>query len=142
AAWERHVLPQRIDRYEPSMLDMLCLTGEVSWARLTTGVALFLRANGKSWLGEIPMPELSEAATRALELLQTRGASFTRDSGERVRAIPSNRIAYRDGVAVSTMEGDCLRPLAEIEPAQAMEVAAALAGRRVPVTSGFVGRTA
>jgi ATP-dependent Lhr-like helicase len=277
AAWERHVLPQRIDRYEPSMLDMLCLTGEVSWARLTTGVTLFPRANGKSWLGEIPMPELSEPARRAFELLQTRGASFTQDlgdrdaldelitvglitsdgfagrseagrwsiiprgeqdieaqarallrrygvvfrrlvarepntapwrelariyrrleargeirggrfvtgmsgeqfalgeavdrlrevrredgdgrlivisaadplnltgiitSGERVRAIPSNRIAYRDGVAVSTMEGDCLRPLADIEPAQAMEVAAALAGRRVPVTSGFVGRTA
>jgi ATP-dependent helicase Lhr and Lhr-like helicase len=276
-AWERHVLPQRIDRYEPSMLDMLCLTGEVSWARLTTGVALFPRANGKSWLGEIPMPELSEAAKRAFELLQTRGASFTQDlgdrdalnelvnaglitsdgfarrneagrwsiiprgeqdieaqtralllrygvvfrrlvarepntapwrelarvyrrleargeirggrfvtgmsgeqfalgeavdrlrevrreggdgrlvvisaadplnltgiitSGERVRAIPSNRIAYRDGVAVSTMEGDCLRPLADVEPAQAMEVAAALAGRRVPVASGFVGRSA
>jgi ATP-dependent helicase Lhr and Lhr-like helicase len=276
-AWERHVLPQRIDRYEPSMLDMLCLTGEVSWARLTTSVALFPRANGKSWLGEIPMPELSEAAKRAFELLQTRGASFTQDlgdrdalnelvnaglitsdgfagrneagrwsiiprgpidieaqarsllrrygvvfrrlvarepntapwrelarvyrrleargeirggrfvtgmsgeqfalgeavdrlrevrreggdgrlvvisaadplnltgiitSGERVRAIPSNRIAYRDGVAVSTMEGDCLRPLAAVEPAQAMEVAAALAGRRVPVASGFVGRSA
>jgi ATP-dependent Lhr-like helicase len=276
-AWERHVLPQRIDRYEPSMLDMLCLTGEVSWARLTTGVALFPRANGKSWLGEIPAPELSEAAQRALELLQSRGASFTQDLGdrnalnelvnaglitsdgfagrseagrwsiiprgeqdieaqaralllrygvvfrrlvarepntapwrelarvyrrleargeirggrfvtgmsgeqfalgeavdrlrevrreggdgklvvisaadplnltgiitssERVRAIPSNRIAYRDGVAVSTMEGDCLRPLADIEPSQAMEVAAALAGRRVPVASGFVGRTA
>jgi ATP-dependent Lhr-like helicase len=276
-AWERHVLPQRIERYEPSMLDMLCLTGEVSWARLTTGVALFPRANGKSWLGEIPMPELSEAAKRALETLETRGASFTQDlgdrdalnelvtaglitsdgfagrneagrwsiipraeqdieaqarallrrygvvfrrlvarepntapwrelarvyrrleargeirggrfvngmsgeqfalgeavdrlreirreggdgklvvisaadplnltgiitSGERVRAIASNRIAYRDGVAVSTMEGDCLRPLTDVEPAQAMEIAAALAGRRVPVTSGFVGRTA
>ena len=31
-------------------------------------------------------------------------------SGERVRAIPANRIAYRDGVPVSVMEGDYLRP--------------------------------
>jgi ATP-dependent Lhr-like helicase len=62
-------------------------------------------------------------------------------AGDRVRAIASNRIAYRDGVAVSVMEGDFLRPLTEIDPSKAIEVATALAGRRVPVTSGFVGRT-
>ena len=54
--WERAVLPARVDGYEPSMLDTLCLTGEVGWARLSsaggeptqvvsaTPVALFLRA--------------------------------------------------------------------------------------------------
>ncbi|HEX3111394.1 MAG TPA: hypothetical protein VHU41_19985, partial [Thermoanaerobaculia bacterium] len=61
-------------------------------------------------------------------------------SGERIRAIPSNRIAYRDGVAVSVMEGDYLRPLSEIDDASALNVASALAGRRVSVASGFVGR--
>ena len=274
-AWERHVLPQRIEKYESSMLDMLCLTGEVSWAHLSTGVAIFLRSHGSAWLEEIAPPELSEKAQFALDILRTRGASFTHDigdaealdelvnaglitsdgfagrreagrwsiltrgernieaqawaflrrygvvfrrivarepnsapwrelarvyrrleargeirggrfvngmsgeqfalgeavdrlreirreggdgslivisaadplnltgiltTGDRVRAIPSNRIAYRDGVAVSTMEGDCLRPLADLDEANAMHVAAALAGRRVPVTSGFVGR--
>ena len=34
-AWERAVLPARMDRYDPAMLDMLCLTGEVGWARLS-----------------------------------------------------------------------------------------------------------
>jgi hypothetical protein len=53
-----------------------------------------------------------------------------------IRAIPSTRIAYRDGVALSVMEGDYLRPLAETS----LEIAAALAGRRVPVAAGFVGR--
>jgi len=53
-----------------------------------------------------------------------------------VRAHPSTRIAYRDGIALSVMEGDYLRPLAETS----LEVAAALAGRRVPVAAGFVGR--
>jgi ATP-dependent Lhr-like helicase len=62
------------------------------------------------------------------------------DSGERIRAIPGTRIAYRDGVAVSAMEGDYLRPLAEMDTTLAMEAASALAGRRVPVASGFVGR--
>jgi hypothetical protein len=38
------------------------------------------------------------------------------------------------------MEGDFLRPLATVDTTLAMEAAIALAGRRVPVASGFVGR--
>jgi ATP-dependent Lhr-like helicase len=58
-AWERHVLPARVRGYEPSMLDMLCLTGETGWARLSTGpthivgatpIALFLREHADAWL--------------------------------------------------------------------------------------------
>jgi ATP-dependent Lhr-like helicase len=36
AAWERGVLPARLDRYDPSMLDMICLAGEAGWGRLST----------------------------------------------------------------------------------------------------------
>ena len=61
---------------------------------------------------------------------------------ERIRAVAGTRIAYRDGVAVSVMEGEYVRPLVDLEATHAMTVAAALAGRRVPVSSGFVGRTA
>jgi ATP-dependent helicase Lhr and Lhr-like helicase len=280
-AWERHVLPSRIDRYEPSLLDTLCFTGEVGWARLTTGVALFPRAHTSAWLTETT-PTLSDRAQHVLDLLRTRGASFTRDLGDdtealdelvtsglitsdgfigrraesngragrwsiliadvdreeavktqarallkrygvifrrlltrepnaapwrelarvyrrleargeirggrfvtgmsgeqfalpeavqqlreirrtsadgrltvisacdplnligiltstdRIRAIAGTRIAYRDGIPVAVMEGDFLRPFAEPD----MEVAMALAGRRVPVAAGFVGRTA
>ncbi|HEY5609939.1 MAG TPA: ATP-dependent DNA helicase, partial [Thermoanaerobaculia bacterium] len=64
------------------------------------------------------------------------------DAGERVRAIAANKIAYRDGIAVSAMEGDYLRPLAQLDDPSASEVAAALAGRRVPVSRGYVGRMA
>ena len=60
AAWERAVLPARLDRYEPSMLDMLCLTGEVGWAASPArprtrpagrrdAVALFLREHADAW---------------------------------------------------------------------------------------------
>jgi ATP-dependent Lhr-like helicase len=303
SAWERSVLPSRIDAYEPSMLDMLCLTGEVGWARLSpatstvvsaTPIALFLRANADAWqsLRDESTIELSDAARTALEILRTRGASFARDLGsdeaigelvsagliasdgfaglrtlvggpqkqranlagrwsvlapqsssdeaietqartllrrygvifrrllarepnaapwrelarvyrrleargeirggrfvrgmsgeqfalpeaierlreirrdhldgrlivisaadplnltgilsedERIRAVAGTRIAYRDGVAVSVMEGEYIRPLVELDAANAMTAAAALAGRRVPVSSGFVGRTA
>src|SRR6185503_19138706 len=50
-AWERDVLAARVERYESSLLDTLCLTGEVGWARLSNGptqvvgatpIALFL----------------------------------------------------------------------------------------------------
>jgi ATP-dependent Lhr-like helicase len=36
-AWERAILPARVADYAGSMLDMLCLTGEVGWARLSPG---------------------------------------------------------------------------------------------------------
>jgi ATP-dependent Lhr-like helicase len=277
-AWEKHILPQRIDRYEPSLLDTLCFSGEAGWARLTTGVALFPRQHTAAWLTE-NASTLSERAQQILDILRARGASFSRDLGDnaealhelvtaglitsdgfigrkperagrwailtadidreeavetqarallkrygvifrrlltrepnaapwrelarvyrrleargeirggrfvtgmsgeqfalpeaveklreirrtppdghltvisacdplnligiltttdRIRAVAGTRIAYRDGIAVSVMEGDFLRPLAEPD----MEVAMALAGRRVPVAAGFVGRTA
>ena len=60
-AWERAVLPDRVDGYQPSMLDTLCLTGEAGWARLSssatdatqmvgaTPIALFLREHADAW---------------------------------------------------------------------------------------------
>jgi ATP-dependent Lhr-like helicase len=309
-AWERSVLPLRMDRYDASMLDALCLAGEVGWARLSpattsgspvgaTPVALFLRDHAPSWRAMRESADLettlSDTAKRIVETLRSRGASFPRDLGiadeelqralgelvsagliasdgfaglrglvdkrartnlsgrwslltdesttardaaveaqarvllqrygvvfrrlltrepnaapwrelariyrrleargeirggrfvagmsgeqfalpdaveklreirrtapdgqlivisaadplnligilttaERIRAIPSTRIAFRDGIAVSVMEGDCLRPIAELDDNSALQVAAALAGRRVSVASGFVGR--
>jgi ATP-dependent Lhr-like helicase len=62
-------------------------------------------------------------------------------SGERVPAVASTRLACRNGVPLAVMEGDYIRPLTDIDPAIAADVASALAGRRVPpVISGFVGR--
>ena len=59
---------------------------------------------------------------------------------ERIRASASTRIVYRNGVAVAAMEGDMLRTFGDLNPALAADAAAAAAGRRVPVISGFVGR--
>jgi ATP-dependent helicase Lhr and Lhr-like helicase len=98
AAWERSVLPSRMDRYDPSCLDMLCLTGEIAWARLSTSntesglvsatpVALFLREHAHAWsvakLGGFAPPDpptpgvdLSPHAGAVLKALVERGALF------------------------------------------------------------------
>ena len=332
-AWERDVLPARLERYEPSLLDMLCLSGEVGWARLSSGptqvvgatpIALFLREHADDWWtlrsseerGLPPSVErglqpprtvedstLTDAARRILDRLQTRGASFVQDlklacdltfdscrdalaelvaaglvasdgfagvraivnqssarrgadtsgrwsvlrsasspsredatralawtllnrygvvfrrvlarettgvpwrdlarvyrtleargeirggrfvsgmsgeqfalpdavdrlrelrrsgpddalitisaadplnltgiitGSERLRTATGNRIVYRNGIPLAALEGDMLRTFAEVDPAIAADVAAAAAGRRVPVFSGYVGRT-
>jgi ATP-dependent Lhr-like helicase len=317
-AWERDVLPARVERYDPAMLDMLCLTGEVAWARLSSGptqvvgatpIALYLRANrphgatGGAEPTRSPAtdpkakdatPALSGHAASVLAHLRTRGACFVSDlqsacglteeearaaltelvaagavssdgfaglrtiigtrptsatgrwfgvdrgseppvealawtllrrygvvfrrmlaretttvtwrellqvyrrleargeirggrfvagmsgeqfaladaverlrevrrtpaddhlvtisaadplnltgvitPGDRLRTVASNRIVYLRGVPVSAMEGDMLRTLAPVDSAIAADVAAAAAGRRVPVLSGYVGR--
>ena len=59
---------------------------------------------------------------------------------ERIRASASTRIVYRNGVPVAAMEGDMLRTFGHLDREIAGDAAAAAAGRRVPVISGFVGR--
>jgi ATP-dependent Lhr-like helicase len=61
-------------------------------------------------------------------------------AGERLRTAAGNRIVYRNGVPVAALEGDMLRTFGDVDPSIAADVAAAAAGRRVPVLSGFVGR--
>jgi ATP-dependent Lhr-like helicase len=60
--------------------------------------------------------------------------------GDRVRTAAGNRIVYRNGVPLAALEGDMLRTLGDIDPSIAADVAAAAAGRRVPVLTGYVGR--
>jgi ATP-dependent Lhr-like helicase len=98
--WERDVLPARLERYESSWLDTLCLTGEIGWARLSFGptqvvgatpIALFLRAHADHWLvlrtsadivnGALQPPRtpLTDSAQRLLDHLRSRGASFAQE---------------------------------------------------------------
>jgi ATP-dependent Lhr-like helicase len=96
-AWERAVLPARLDRYEPSMLDMICLAGEAGWGRLSpagvtgspaptlgpaTPIALFLREHAAAWrMLRAPeeQPMLEDTAQHVLGVLRSHGASFFRD---------------------------------------------------------------
>ncbi|HEU5153627.1 MAG TPA: hypothetical protein VFU03_02735, partial [Gemmatimonadales bacterium] len=97
-AWEPDVLAARCSEYDPALLDMLCLTGRVAWARLSAGgnpaarpasrpirstpVALPLRQHLGSWLAIAPTaeaPGLSSYAQDVLAVLSRRGASFFTD---------------------------------------------------------------
>jgi ATP-dependent Lhr-like helicase len=109
SAWERFILPARMGKYEPELLDRLCLNGSVMWARLSphprfaaaedetnrrritpTSVApigLFPRESA-DWLmrlaaGEGPTVDrdtvLTPVAQDIRRLLQERGASFFAD---------------------------------------------------------------
>src|SRR3954469_2095588 len=99
SAWERSILVARVDDYQPSMLDMLCLAGEVAWTRLSvpaadltdpprltgsTPIALFQREHGHAWLalrsgdGDRET-RITADAHRVLECLRTRGALFFSD---------------------------------------------------------------
>ncbi|HZW73224.1 MAG TPA: ATP-dependent DNA helicase, partial [Caldimonas sp.] len=102
-AWERSVLPSRVDGYEPALLDMLCLTGEVGWLRRTasesaelagaTPIALFMRSGDASLKASVTdaaratgaatsesvAPGFSPAAARVLATLRDRGPSFAHE---------------------------------------------------------------
>jgi ATP-dependent Lhr-like helicase len=104
AAWEAEVLPRRVVKYSPEYLDQLCLSGEVSWGRLSphpafereeddrkgrrvrptrvAPLAIFLRDDA-GWLLATPQASpkdsLSHPAQELLAVLETRGASFFAD---------------------------------------------------------------
>jgi ATP-dependent Lhr-like helicase len=108
-AWEPDVLAIRVEDYECELLDSLCLTGRVAWLRATqsdnrngtaltgpvrsTPVALVLREHLEDWLVLAGEPagwgSLSTYATRVLEVLRERGASFFGELVGRAGLLPS-----------------------------------------------------
>ncbi len=98
-AWETDILPARVQRYLPQMLDRLCSTGQVAWWRpfapaldeaarksgpvRATPIVLCERGHLAFWQalpepGEAP-PNLGDPARRVLEGLRAQGASFFSD---------------------------------------------------------------
>ena len=100
--WERHILPARVVEYQPGWLDELCLSGLVTWVRLTprqddgssrrgtahpsasTPLALCVREDLPVLLeavrrGEDPVPPTAGAAAELYDLLAVRGATFRAD---------------------------------------------------------------
>ena len=103
SAWERYLLPGRISKYNPDLLDRLCLSGSVAWGRLSphprleddrdpahprriipTSVApisLFPREDMPWLLGMYGQRELalSSIAQDLIRYLQEHGATFFAD---------------------------------------------------------------
>jgi ATP-dependent Lhr-like helicase len=123
SAWERAVLPARVEHYDPSWLDTLCLTGDAGWARLTRPgdmtadrkrslrVALLLREHADAWHSlrfahendaQAVESSLTETPRIVLQFLRTRGASFL---NEIVRGSSLDASAVRIAVASLAVGG-------------------------------------
>jgi len=103
ARWESSVLPARVRDYRPDWLDQLTMAGDVAWARLwsagdsairATPVCLVPREDLDRWLalaarGTDDRP-LSTYAAKVLEVLDERGASFTRELERASGLLPSH----------------------------------------------------
>jgi ATP-dependent helicase Lhr and Lhr-like helicase len=108
-AWDRRILPARVKDYDPSMLDLLCYSGEAAWARISTPpavnpdallpprpiratpIALFRRDHAPLW--------------RVLAKRQTAGRPFVSDTGERVLQVLSDtgaRFVHEIAAALDT----------------------------------------
>jgi ATP-dependent Lhr-like helicase len=155
-AWERHVLPRRVDRYDPSMLDLLCLTGQVGWARLSesdqptrlgraTPVALFLREHAVHWkclalatAERRATPPLSLEARTMLDAIRGRGASFAHELALACElTIGSVHMALAELVSAGLVTSDGFAGLrALLADADAAARTAQAAGRWAPVSTG------
>ena len=123
--------------------------GEIRGGRFVSGMSgeQFALPDAVERLREIRRSELdgelltiSAADPLNLTGIITPGDPSTPIGAGRIRVAAGNRVVYRNGIPVAAMEGDILKALAPMEPAVAANAAAAAAGRRVPVLSGYVGR--
>jgi ATP-dependent Lhr-like helicase len=92
-AWEREILPARMNNYDPGWLDTLCLSGEITWGRLVardTAMApsrvapiALVRRRDLAWLlptrDGLDDARLSAPARDVLKALRDVGASFLED---------------------------------------------------------------
>ena len=96
-AWEPNVLKLRLDGYDPALLDMLCLSGEAAWSRVSapsdggppqltggTPIAIFLREHRGAWRRDDSQFDgireaLRPGARAVLDALERRGPSFLND---------------------------------------------------------------
>ncbi|MGH7636561.1 MAG: DEAD/DEAH box helicase [Gemmatimonadaceae bacterium] len=89
-AWTSEYLPARVEEAHSSMLSQLSASGELVWAgegavesggkRRGSGrlraVRFVRRGTERAWLGPVADPHLGDRATKALDHLRGRGASF------------------------------------------------------------------
>src|SRR5688500_4177865 len=99
AGWEHDVLPARVADYGSEQLDRLCLSGRVTWGRLTPGsraplrsspIALMRREHAGRWgIEKELVTDLSSEAKAVLEALQRKGASFFHELAQASGLLPA-----------------------------------------------------
>lgn len=102
AAWEADILPLRMEGYDPSWLDQLCLSGRITWRRMTpptgrasspirtTPIALGRRQQTATWRRRATDgPAVSSNAALVVDALRESGASFFPDIVRSAGLIPT-----------------------------------------------------
>ena len=102
AAWEADLLPVRMEGYDPTWLDQLCISGRVTWSRRTppagrasspirtSPIAFYRREHVRAWRFRSLCDEpASGDATRALQTLRDSGASFFDDIVRQTGLLPT-----------------------------------------------------
>jgi ATP-dependent Lhr-like helicase len=128
-AWEKHILPARMTRYDPAWLDQLCLAGELAWLRLfppgesdgrvagahrASPITLLQRGQMDAWMAAAASAwngrngnHLSAQAKAVLEHLETRGASFFQDLVNSTKLLRTEvEGALRELIAGGRVTGD------------------------------------
>ncbi len=107
-AWEGEILPLRMRHYDPLWLDMLCMSGRLTWGRLrpsnvdglaksgpirSSPITLLSRERFSTWRKAAGQPEsptiLSHRASEVVAYLQKHGASFFHDLQRALNLLPS-----------------------------------------------------
>jgi ATP-dependent helicase Lhr and Lhr-like helicase len=111
-SWESEILPARVTDYDPAWLDALCLSGKLTWLRLSpprlspekvsnsspvrsTPVVLLNRRNVQTWSKGFPSllaansAQLNTNTETVLEYLKEHGASFFVDIVAGTNLLPS-----------------------------------------------------
>ncbi|HJN45852.1 MAG TPA: DEAD/DEAH box helicase [Vicinamibacterales bacterium] len=118
ARLERDVLARRMSRYEPEMLDRLCLSGEVMWGRLSPHPAFESPASMAP--SSTPAVSVGEGqpsgtvAARAKRVRPTRVAPvtlFLREDAEWLLACAARPVIGRDAAALSHVAREVLDAL-------------------------------
>ena len=102
AAWEADVLPVRMEGYDPSWLDQLCVSGRVTWSRRsppagrasspirTSPIAFSRREHVRTWrFRSVSDEPASSDAALALGMLRRSGACFFDDIVRETGLLPT-----------------------------------------------------
>jgi len=125
AAWERDILPGRLERYDPAWLAQLASNGTVVWAGgsrpdprdapALASVRFFPRGEGAIWLDDENDPPLSANAEAVREALERIGASFVADIQAATGLTSlSVRDALRELSALTLVTNDSIEALREV----------------------------
>jgi ATP-dependent Lhr-like helicase len=130
-AWERDIIPGRMDRYEPAWLAQLASGGSIAWAGgskpdpnsvpTLSSVRFFPRGEGAIWLDAEDEPVLTPNATLVRGALEKYGASFIADiqAATELSSL-SVRDALRELSAASLVTNDTVEALREVVRTRSM----------------------